>query len=44
MKDYIGADGLLRCGACGGKRQTQIVVFGVKKTVPCVCVCEEAAR
>ena len=44
MKDYIGADGLLRCGACGGKRQTQIDVFGVKKIVPCICACDEAAR
>lgn len=43
--DYI-EDGLIRCGKCGGKRQTRIVLPGKEKrsiVVSCICECEAKA-
>lgn len=37
--DYIGTDGLLRCGKCGGKKQTVIILRGEQQMVNCVCNC-----
>lgn len=37
--DYIGTDGLLRCGKCGGKKQTVIILRGEQQMVNCVCEC-----
>ena len=39
--DYLGTDGLLRCGKCGGKKETVINLLGEQKTVKCVCECAE---
>ena len=46
--DYIGEDGLIRCGRCGGKKET-VVYFGmyggkVAQKVRCICKCEEELR
>lgn len=38
--DYVGDDGLLRCGVCGAPKQTEI--DGVK--VSCICDCKKAER
>ncbi len=38
--DYVGDDGLLRCGVCGEPKQTEI--DGVK--VSCICKCGKAER
>lgn len=37
--DYVGEDGLLRCGRCGGRKETVINLLGEQKTVKCVCEC-----
>lgn len=42
--DYIGTDGLLRCGKCGGKKQTVIILWGEQQTVNCVCECAKIER
>lgn len=46
--DFRGEDGLLRCGACGQKKETivRIKTVGgeVKKRVGCLCRCEEEKR
>ncbi len=37
--DYIGEDGLIHCGKCGGQKQVVLdTCFGVK-TVNCICPC-----
>jgi len=38
--DYVGDDGLLRCGVCGAPKQAEI--DGVK--VACICDCKKAER
>lgn len=46
--DYYGDDGLLRCGTCGGKRETiiNLKIGGteLRKKVGCVCKCEDERR
>lgn len=37
--DYIGEDGLLRCGKCGGKKRSRIDVSGEEIIVPVPCEC-----
>jgi DNA replication protein DnaC len=37
--EYIGDDGLLRCGVCNAKVQTRVNILGKEKTVRCVCDC-----
>lgn len=41
---YTGADGLLYCSKCHTAQQSRIEVFGIIKTVPCVCKCMQEAR
>ena len=41
---YTGADGLQYCSKCHTARQSRIEVFGIIKTVPCVCKCMQEAR
>lgn len=38
--DYVGEDGLLYCGKCHTKKQTEIEVFGQKRRPYCLCKCE----
>lgn len=38
--DYIGEDGLLYCGNCHTRKQTEIEVFGKKRRPYCLCKCE----
>lgn len=38
--DYYANDGLIRCGVCGQRRETTIVIFGKEEIVPCLCECE----
>jgi len=38
--DYYGSDGLLRCGDCGKPKELRIKIFGIDKTVHCMCECE----
>jgi len=43
--DTYEKDGLLYCRKCHTARQAQITVFGIDKTVPCICDCmAEALR
>ena len=42
--DYIGEDGLLRCGKCGGKKQTKPAIPGWNRIVYCDCDCVYAAK
>jgi DNA replication protein DnaC len=37
--DYIGEEGLLYCGKCHTKKQTQIEVFGEIRKPMCMCKC-----
>lgn len=37
--DYVGEDGLVRCGVCGKRKQFRIDISGFKKIVPCICKC-----
>ena len=37
--DYVGEDGLIRCGVCGKRKQFKIEISGFKKIVPCICKC-----
>lgn len=40
-EEYLGEDGLLHCSVCHRPVQTVIHVFGVDKTVRCICKCRE---
>lgn len=42
--DYIGENGLLYCGKCHTKKQTEIEVFGTKRRPYCLCKCETEKR
>ena len=42
--DYVGADGLLRCGKCGGKKQIKPGIPGWNRVVYCDCDCVYAAK
>lgn len=42
--DYVGEDGLYRCGKCHSKKQTFFTGLGDKRLVPCICDCEAAER
>ena len=37
--DYVGEDGLIRCGVCGKRKQFKIEISGFRKIVPCICKC-----
>ena len=37
--EYIGEDGLLHCGTCHQKVQTEVEFLGVKRVVRCICDC-----
>lgn len=41
--DFIGEDGLVHCGKCGGARQVKLDVFGRERIVWCICKCEQEA-
>lgn len=38
--DYIGDDGLLHCGICREKKQTEESLFGKVRRYSCICRCE----
>lgn len=38
-EDYIGEDGLKRCGVCHGKKQHRGICLGREITVTCICEC-----
>ena len=40
--DYIGEDGLYRCGVCHKKKETIITFGGEDRKVACICDCREA--
>ena len=40
--DFVGEDGLLRCGKCGGKKQTIVPLEGNSVKVACACLCQKA--
>ena len=42
--DYVGEDGLLYCGKCHTKKQTEVMVFGMKRHPMCLCKCETEKR
>lgn len=45
--EYMAQDGFLHCSVCGKRTQTEVTVFGKKRTVRCICDCvkeEIAAR
>lgn len=42
--DYIGEDGLLRCGKCGGFKRSRIEVSGEEIIVPVWCECMTRAK
>ena len=37
--DYVGDDGLLRCGKCHTPKQCRVKMFGEERTPPCLCQC-----
>lgn len=39
--EYLGSDGFLHCGVCHKQVQTEIEVFGQKRTVRCICDCRQ---
>ena len=39
--EYMGEDGLLHCSACHRNTQTVVEVFGIRKTVRCICDCRK---
>lgn len=41
--DYVGDDGLLRCGTCHKRKQTRFTYMGTEKIVSCICDCYESA-
>ena len=38
--DYLGKDGLLYCGKCHTKKQTEVIFRGMKRYPMCLCKCE----
>lgn len=38
--DYIGEDGLLYCGKCRTRKQTEVNILGMIRRPMCVCKCE----
>ena len=40
--DYIGEDGLYRCGVCHKKKETIVTLDGKDRKVACICDCREA--
>ena len=42
--DYIGSDGLIRCGKCHGKKQFRGMLMEKEFVVPVLCECEKAVR
>ena len=42
--DYLGEDGLLYCGKCHTKKQTEINFFGQLRRPMCMCKCEVEKR
>lgn len=38
--DYIGEDGLLYCGKCKTRKQTEVNILGMIRRQMCVCKCE----
>ena len=42
--EYIGEDGLLHCGVCHKKVQTEVEFLGKKKIVRCICDCKKKER
>lgn len=42
--DYVGEDGLLYCGKCHTKKQTEITFKGMKHRPMCLCKCESEKR
>ena len=38
--DYLGKDGLLYCGKCHTKKQTEVIFRGMKRYPMCLCECE----
>ena len=42
--EYIAADGLIHCRACGSRRQKRVVIMGQQKTVRCLCECGTKKR
>ncbi len=42
--DYIGEDGLLYCGKCHTKKQTEVMLFGTIRRPMCLCKCEAEKR
>lgn len=42
--DYIGEDGLLYCGKCHTKKQTEVMLFGTIRRPMCFCKCEAEKR
>ena len=39
--EYLASDGFLHCGVCHKQVQTEIEVFGQKRTVRCICDCRK---
>lgn len=42
--DYLGKDGLLYCGKCHTKKQTEVIFKGIKRRPMCLCKCESKKR
>lgn len=42
--DYIGTDGLLYCGKCHTRKQTEIKFLGMIRRPMCLCKCEQEKR
>ena len=42
--DYIGEDGLLYCGNCHTKKQTEVTIFGEIRRPMCLCKCQVEKR
>lgn len=42
--DYIGEDGLLYCGKCHTKKQTEVMLFDTIRRPMCLCKCEAEKR
>lgn len=42
--DYIGENGLLYCGKCHTKKQTEVMLFGTIRRPMCLCKCETEKR
>lgn len=42
--DYIGEDGLLYCGNCHTKKQTEVNIFGTVRRPMCLCKCMAEKR